>query len=81
MAQIQPVVFPIVGTATQLSVLVLNFKTDAMTATTYYALLTEDGKTCVDGNYTLTEEQYADWGQDNSVVDGYVADYLGVVIV
>ena len=81
MAQIQPVVFPIVGTATQLSVLVLNFKTDAVTASTYYALLTEDGVTCIDGNYTMTEQQFADWGQDNSVVDGYVADYLNVVIV
>jgi hypothetical protein len=29
----------------------------------------------------MTEDQFAAWGQDNSVVDGYVAQAIGVVIV
>jgi hypothetical protein len=29
----------------------------------------------------MTEEQFAAWGQDNSVVNEYVADAIGVVIV
>jgi hypothetical protein len=29
----------------------------------------------------MTEEQFAAWGQDNSVVDGYVAEHLGVTIL
>jgi hypothetical protein len=80
MTNIQPVDFPIVGTAVKLSVLVMNFQTDADTTGTYYQLLTEDNKVCLSGNYDLTPEQFAAWGQDNSVVDGYVAEFLGVTI-
>lgn len=80
MAKITPVEFPIVGTATKLDVLVLGFKTDATSVSTYYSLVTADGKKCLEGNYQLTEEEYAAWGTDNSVVDQYVADHLGVTI-
>lgn len=81
MALIQPVNFPIVGTAVELKVLILNFSTSATTCTTYYQLLTAEGKQCIDGNYTLTDEQFADWGYDNTVVDYYVADAIGVTII
>ena len=58
---IQPIVYPLnEGTATRLSVLVLNFETTATTCTTYWQLLTEDGKQLSQGNYTLTEEQFVD---------------------
>ena len=78
---IEPVVFPLnQGTATRMTVLVLNFETTATTCQTYYELLTEDGKKLQDGNYTLTEEQFAAWGQDNNVVNEYVAEAIGVVI-
>ena len=79
---IEPVVFPLnEGTATRLTVLVLNFPTDATTATTYYQLLTEEGVQLRQGNYTLTEEEFANWGTDNNVVNQYVADAIGVVII
>lgn len=79
---IQPVPFPLnEGTATRLAVLVLNFATDATTATTYWQLLTEEGKQLRDDNYTMTEEQFLTWGVDNSVVDDYVAEAIGVVII
>jgi len=79
---IEPVVFPLnQGTATRMSVLVLNFETTATTCQTYYELLTEDGKKLQDGNYTLTEEQFASWGQDNNVVNEYVAEAIGVTII
>jgi hypothetical protein len=79
---IQPVVFPLnEGTATRLTVLVLNFPTDATTATTYYQLLTEEGVQLRQGNYTLTEEEFANWGTDNNVVNQYVADAIGVVLI
>ena len=81
MANIQPVVFPILGTATQLSVLVLNFATDATTCTTYYQLLTADGKQCAQGNYTLTEAEYEGWGEDNAYIDNLVANHIGVTIL
>jgi predicted secreted protein len=79
---IKPIPYPLnEGTATRLSVLVLNFATDATTATTYWQLLTEEGKVLAQDNYTLTEEQFLTWGVDNSVVNEYVAEYLGVVIL
>ena len=79
---IEPVVFPLnEGTATRLTVLVLNFETSATTCTTYYQLLTEEGVQLRQGNYTLTEEQFAAWGQDNSFVNECVAEAIGVVII
>ena len=81
MIQIQPITFPIKGTATQMSVLVLNFATNATTATTYWQLYDENGTGLLDGNYTMTEEQFATWGTDNNVVNEYVADAIGVTII
>jgi hypothetical protein len=79
---IKPITYPLnEGTATRMTVLVLNFETTAVTCTTYWQLLTEDGKQLSQGNYTLTEEQFLTWGTDNSVVNQYVAEYLGVVII
>lgn len=82
MVQIEPVIFPLnQGTATQMSVLVLNFPTDAITCTTYWQLLDAEGSQLSQGNYTLTEEQFAQWGTDNNVVNEYVADAIGVTII
>ncbi len=79
---IEPVVFPLnEGTATRMTVLVLNFTTDATTATTYYQLLTEEGVQLRQGNYTLTDEEFAAWGTDNNYVNQCVADAIGVVII
>lgn len=81
MIQIQPLNIPTKGTATQMSVLVLNFATNATTATTYWQLYDENGTGLLDGNYTMTEEQFATWGTDNNVVNEYVADAIGVTII
>ena len=79
---IEPVVYPLnEGTATRMTVLVLNFETTATTCTTYYELLTEEGKCLKSDNYTLTPEQFAAWGTDNSVVNQYVAEAIGVTIL
>jgi hypothetical protein len=79
---IEPVVYPLnEGTATRMTVLVLNFETTATTCTTYWQLLTEDGKKLADDNYTLTDEQFAAWGQDNNVVNEYVAAAIGVTLI
>ena len=86
MAKIQPITFPLnAGVATEMSVLILNFPTDAITCTTYYELKTEGteeapAKVLSNGNYTLTPEQFLLWGEDNSWVEQCVADAIGVVI-
>ena len=82
MAKIQPIKFPLnAGTATELSVLILNFETNATTCTTYYELKTDEGTVLSNGNYTLTEEEFAAWGTDNEWVTECVANAIGVVIV
>jgi hypothetical protein len=81
MIQIQPINIPTKGTASQMSVLVLNFATNATTAQTYWQLYDEQGTPLLDGNYTMTEEQFATWGTDNNVVNEYVADAIGVTII
>jgi hypothetical protein len=79
---IEPIEYPLnAGTATQMSVLVLNFTTEATTCTTYWQLLTEDGKVVADDNYTLTEEQFAAWGLDNNYVNEVVAAAIGVTLI
>ena len=79
---IEPVVYPLnQGIATRMTVLVLNFPTDATTCTTYWQLLTEEGLQLAQGNYNLTEEQFAAWGQDNSYVNQCVADAINVTII
>jgi hypothetical protein len=82
MAKIQPIVFPLnAGTATEMSVLILNFETNATTCTTYYELKTEEGKVLSNGNYTLTEAEFAGWGTDNEYVAECVAKAIGVTII
>jgi hypothetical protein len=81
MAQIQPIDFPFTGEATQLKVLILNFPTDANTCTTYNELLTQDGTLCTAWNYTLTDEEFAEWGTDNTWVETCVANDKNITII
>jgi hypothetical protein len=82
MAQVQPVEIPFEGVGTTLEVTLLPFKTDAVSASTYNRLLTDEGKEVIPSwSYQLTEEQFAAWGQDNSVVDDYVAQDKGLTII
>jgi predicted secreted protein len=79
---IQPVPFEVPkGEATRMTVKVLEFETTATTAGTYWQLLTEEGLQLQQGNYYMTEEQFLAWGFDNNVVNQYVADAIGIVLV
>ena len=82
MAKIQPIVFPLnAGIATEMSVLILSFETSATTCTTYYELKSEEGTVLTNGNYTLTEQEFAAWGEDNTWVEQCVANAIGVTII
>lgn len=87
MAKIQPITFPLnAGTATEMTVLILNFETTATTCTTYYELKSEateevPAKVLSNGNYTLTEEEFAAWGESNEWVEQCVANAIGVTIL
>jgi hypothetical protein len=81
MVQIQPLTIAIKGIATQMNVLVLNFATNATTAVTYWQLFNDKNECLLDGNYTLTEQEFATWGQDNTFVNECVAESIGVIII
>lgn len=81
MVNIRPINVPIKGTATKMNVLVLNFATNATTCTTYWQLFTSDDSLVIDGNYELTPEQFATWGQDNNYVNQCVANAINVTII
>ena len=81
MSKIQPINFPLIGIATELNVKVLNFKTDAETCTTYNELVTDEGIICYSWNYTLTHEEFAQWGTDNNYVNYCVAQEKNITII
>jgi len=79
--QIEPINFPFIGIATILNVVVLSFDTQSTTCTTSNQLLTDDGVICMSWKYTLTDEEYDNWGQDNSYIESVVANEKGIVIL
>ena len=88
-----PVGFPS-KMANGLEVSVITFKSDALTANTYWQLFSnvitkvtdEEGKEIeevkstllADGNYELTEAEYKAWGNNNVVVEDAVLSSLGL---
>lgn len=81
MAKIQPVVFPIIGTATDLNLRVLPFGMDDITATFYYSVETEENKKCAEGNLTMTPEEFSGWGADNNYCLQWAANKLGLTLI
>jgi hypothetical protein len=79
MIQLKPSKIGILGTITQIDVLVLPFQTSATSCSTYYKLCDADGKQLAEGNIALTEEQFTAWGTDNSYVSDIVIAELGLV--
>lgn len=81
MAKIQPVVFPIIGTATNLNLRVLPFGMDDITATFYYSVETEENKKCAEGNLTMTPEEFSGWGADNDYCLQWAANKLNLTLI
>lgn len=88
MAQIQPITFPILGTANTLLLRVLPFEMDATTASFYYELneVTEDNgtfstKNVINGNLTMDETDFQNWGADNNYCLEWAAQKLGIVLL
>lgn len=81
MVEIKPLVIPTKGTATRLYVQANSFSSSAVTATLYWQLRSEEDATLLDGNYEMTPEEFAAWGEDNSYLNEIVAEAIGVEIV
>lgn len=88
MAKIEPVVFPIKGTATELEVRVNGFLMEAKTAEFHYRL-TDSGdlqmlkakKVIDEGNLSMTKEEFALWGADNNYCIEWAANKLGLTLI
>lgn len=88
MAKIQPVVFPIKGTATELELRVNGFSMDAKTAEFHYKL-TDSGdlatlkakKVIAEGNIEMTKEEFDNWGADNNYCIEWAANKLNLTLI
>lgn len=81
MTQITPVNFPYFGTATQLSVRINAFQTDAVTCSITGTLLTDAGMAAYTQEYNLTPAEFSAWGEDNFYLVQIMARELNVSIV
>jgi hypothetical protein len=75
---IQPVEIQFLGTATQLMVRVLNFETNATSCSLFYEMLDDNGNSLVAKNYSLTPDEFAAWGSDNTYLEDLVCNMLGL---
>jgi hypothetical protein len=84
MIKIQDVVVPTKGTAKYFNLLALNFSPNPSSVTFYWSILSEventdeagvvtysSGATLLDGNLTMDQATYANWGTS----DDYVVDW------
>lgn len=78
---IEPVVVPTLGTATQLYVQANSFSADAVNCILYYYLADANGASLLQGYVPMTDEQFANWGTDNSVLYTIIADEKGLVLL
>jgi len=78
---IEPVVVPTLGIATQLFVQANSFSASATNCTLFYYLSDDNGLQFVQGNVQMTDEQFATWGTDNSVLYTIVADEKGLILI
>jgi hypothetical protein len=88
MAKIQPIVFPIKGTATELELKVNGFLMEAKTADFHYRLIDSGDlqmlkakKVIAEGNLLMTKEEFAQWGADNNYCIEWAAYKLGLTLI
>lgn len=81
MTNIQPLIIPIVGTATKLVVRVLPFDMTATNCDFYYGLLDADDKTLIEGNLNMNDTDFAAWGADNQYCIQWAANKLGITLI
>lgn len=96
MAKVQPVEVALLGTINNLTVKYLTGDAEDTTGTLYYELgerveaingvnsqITDavTVKHISNGNYSMTEAEYAAWGEDNTYLLTLVAGHLGLTLI
>lgn len=88
MAKIEPIVFPIKGTATEFEVRVNGFSMEAKTAIFHYRLIDNTkpesmgvNKLIDEGNLSMNQQEFAQWGADNNYCIEWAANKLGLTLI
>jgi hypothetical protein len=93
MIKIQDVIIPTKGTAKYFNIIALNFPMNPTSVSFYWQLMsevevTEDevvkfvpGICLLDGNLTMTKEEYDAWGSDDSYVTNWACNKLNLTIL
>ena len=81
MKEIQPLIIPILGTAKFLIVRVLAFDMTATTCDFWYGLLNQDESIILEGNLSMNENEFNNWGADNNYCISWAASKLGVILI
>jgi hypothetical protein len=90
MIKIQDIIVPTKGTAKYFNIIALNFPMNPTSVTFYWQIFseTEDedgvkipGTPLMDGNLTMDQETYANWGSDDSYVTNWACNKLDLTII
>lgn len=85
MAKIQPITFPILGTANEFYLKVLPFRMEDTSCSFYYEILKIDEdksqKVLTSGNLDMTESEFSGWGADNKYCLEWAAKKLGLTLI
>ena len=95
MIKIEDIVVPTKGTAKYFNIIALNFPMNPTSVSFYWQILSEvseqteldeqptlkPGTCLMDGNLTMDQETYNDWGSDDSYVTTWACNQLNFIII
>lgn len=90
MIKIQDVIVPTKGTAKYFNIIALNFPMNPTSVTFYWQIFSETqneagepipGPSLMDGNLTMDQETYNNWGSDDSYVTTWACNELKFTII
>ena len=90
MIKIEDIVVPTKGTAKYFNIIALNFPMNPTSVSFYWQICSEveneegvktPGTPLMDGNLTMDQETYANWGSDDSYVTTWACNQLNFIII
>lgn len=93
MTKIEDIIVPTKGTAKYFNVIALNFPMNPSSVTFYWQILSEveqiedelvtskPGNSLMDGNLTMTKEEYDAWASDDTYVINWACNKLNFTIL
>lgn len=81
MTQIQPISIPTKGVGSIFQIEALNFPMNPKSVTFYWQVFNKEFLTLLDGNITMDEQTYNQWGNNDEFVIQWACDLLGFIII